>query len=173
LVALVSETCGQLLSCNVHKIQTCLLSSNSLVDLQTMFMIMVAICLFFRFNDLDSMTIEHFILKQFVFDPAGYSMGICMKVFGKDDTDWVMLTLWMDDECPEFCPVCLLLVYIHFTKIQGDFLFPSELEPLNPPSDGVFVTQISYGDLQDHMTLLVKDVLRLSGLSAKVGLHLL
>ena len=158
----VSQPCGQLLSCNVHKMQTCLLSSNLLVDLQTM--VMVAICLFFCFNDLDGMTIEHFILKQFVFDPAGYIMGICMKVFGKDDTDWVMLTLWTADECPEFCPVCLLLVYIHFTKIQGDFLFPSELELLNPPSDGVFVTQISYGVLKVHMTLLVKDVLELSGL---------
>jgi hypothetical protein len=100
-------------------------------------------------------------------------MGICVKVFDKADTDWVTLTLWTDDECPEFCPVCLLLVYIHLTKIQGGFLFPSELELLNPPSDGVFVTQISYGVLQECMTQLVKGVLGLSGLSPKVGLHLL
>ena len=79
----------------------------------------------------------------------------------------------MDDECPEFCPVCLLLVYIYLTKIQGDSLFPSELELLKPPLDDVFITQISYGILQNCMTLLVKDVLGLSGLSAKVGLHLL
>jgi hypothetical protein len=41
-----------------------------------MVMIMVAICLFFRFDDLDGMTIEHFIPEQFVFDPAGNVMGI-------------------------------------------------------------------------------------------------
>ena len=118
----------------------------------------------FHFDDLDGMTIEHFIPKQFVFDHARNVMGISIKVFGKADTDWVTLTLWTDDECPEFCPVCLLLVYGHLTKIQGGFLFPSELELLNPPSDGVFVTQISYGVLKVHMTLLVKDVLELSGL---------
>jgi hypothetical protein len=138
-----------------------------------MVMIMVAICLFFHFDDLDSMTIEHFIPKQFVFDPAGNVIGICMEVFGKADTDWVTLTLWTDDECPEFIPVCLLLVYMHLTKIQGGLLFPSELELLKPPLHGVLVTQISYGVLQDCMTQLIKDVLGLSGLSAKVGLHLL
>ena len=138
-----------------------------------MVMILVAICLFFCFNDLDGMTIEHFIPEQFVSDPAGNVMGICIKVFGKTNTDWVTLTLWTDDECPEFCPVCLLLFYSHLTKTQGGFLFPSELELLNPPSDGVFVTQISYGDLCDCMPLLVKDVLGLSGVPAKVGLHLL
>ena len=58
-------------------------------------------------------------------------------------------------------------------KCNVAFLFPSELELLNLPPDGVFVTQIFYGVLQDHMTLLVKDVLRLSGISAKVGLYLL
>ena len=109
-----------------------------------MVMIMVAICLFLRFNDLDSMAVEHFIPEQFVFDPAGNVMGICLKVFGKADTDWVTLTLWTDDECPEFCPVRLLLVYIHFSKIQGGFLFPSEVELLNPPSDGMFVKMISF-----------------------------
>ena len=116
----------------------------------------------FHFDDLDGMTIEHFIPKQFVFDHARNVMGISIKVFGKADTDWVTLTLWTDDECPEFCPVRLLLVYGHLTKIQGGFLFPSELELLNPPLNGVFVTQISYGVLQDHMTLLAKDVLGLS-----------
>ena len=169
----VSQLCGQLLLCNVCKICTCLLSSKLLVDLQTMVMIMAAICLFFCFDDLDSITIKHFIPKQFVFDPAEIVMGIGMKVFGKADTDWVMLTLRTDDECPEFCRVRLLLVYIHLTKIQGEVLFPSKLELLNPPSDFVFVTQTSYVVLQDCMTLLVTDVLEQSGLSAKVGLHLL
>jgi hypothetical protein len=79
----------------------------------------------------------------------------------------------MDDECPEFRPVHILLVYIHLTKVQGGFLFPSELQLLHPPSNAVFVTQISYGALQECMTLLVKDVLGLSRLSAKVDLHLL
>ena len=62
-------------------------------------------------------------------------MSICVKVFGKTDNDWVTLTLWMDDGCPELSPVHLLLVFIHLTKIQGGVLSPSESELLNPPTD--------------------------------------
>ena len=63
-----------------------------------MVIIMVSICLFLQFNNLDSMAIEHFLPNQFVFGPAGNVMGICLKVFGKADTDWVTLTLWTDDK---------------------------------------------------------------------------
>ena len=173
LAGYVPKPCGQLLPCHVCKIRTCLVSTNSLVDLQTMVMIMVGICLFFRFDDLDGLTAEYFIPEQFVFDPAGNIMGMCLKVFGKSDKDWVTLMLWTDDECPEFCPVRLLLVYIYVSKIKGGFLFPSEAELNNPPSDGIFVTQVSYGVMRERVASLVKDVLGLSGESFKVGLHLL
>jgi hypothetical protein len=65
-----------------------------------MVMIMVVIYLFSDFNDLKGVAVKHFILKQFAFDPVGNAMSICVKVFGKADTDWVTLTLWTDDECP-------------------------------------------------------------------------
>ena len=119
------------------------------------------------------MTAEYFIPEQFVFDAARNIMGMCLKVFGKSDKDWVTLMLWTDDECPEFCPVCLLLVYIYVSKIKGGFLFPSKVELNNPPSDGIFVTQVSYSVMRERVASLVKDVLGLSGESFKVGLHLL
>ena len=65
---------------------------------------------FFHFDNLDSLTAGYFILEQFVFYPAGSSMEMSMKAFCKSDKDWVTLMLWIDDKCPEFCPVCLLLV---------------------------------------------------------------
>ena len=70
LAGCVPKPCGQLLPCHVCKIRTCLVSTNSLVDLQTMVMIMVGICLFFHFDDLDGLTAEYYIPEQFVFDPA-------------------------------------------------------------------------------------------------------
>ena len=100
-------------------------------------------------------------------------MGMCLKVFGKSDKDWVTLMLWADDECPEFCPVCLLLVYLYVSKIKGGFLFTSKVELNTPPSDVIFVLQVSYGVMREHVASLVKDVLGLSGESFKVGLHLL
>ena len=81
--------------------------------------------------------------------------------------------LWTDDECPEFCPIHLLLVYNYASKIKGGFLFPSEVELNNPPPDGIFVTQVSYGVMRERVASLVKDVLGLSGVTFKVGLHLL
>jgi hypothetical protein len=138
-----------------------------------MVMIMVGVCLFFRFDDLDGLTAKYFIPEQFVFDSAGNLMGMCLKVFGKSDKDWVTLMLWRDDECPELCPVCLILVYIDVSKIKGGFLFPTKAELNNPPSDGIFVAQVSYGVMREHVASLVKDILGLSEESFKVGLHLL
>ena len=100
-------------------------------------------------------------------------MGLCMKVFGKSDKDWVTLMLWTDDNCPEFCLICLLLVYVYVSQIKGAFLFPSKVELNNPPSDGIFVTQVSGGVMRECVASLVKDVLGLSGETFKVGLHLL
>ena len=71
--------------------------------------------------------------------------------------------LWTDDECPEFCLVCLLLVYIYVSKIKGGFLFPSEVELNTLPNDVIFVLQVSYGVMREHVASLVKDVLGLSG----------
>ena len=66
-------------------------------------------------------------------------MGMGMKVFGKSDKYWVTLMLWMDDKCPEFCPVCLLLVQIYFAKIKGGFFSQTKFELNNPPSDGILL----------------------------------
>ena len=54
-------------------------------------------------------------------------MGMGMKVFGKSDKYWVTLMLWMDDKCPEFCPVCLLLIQIYIAKIKGGFFSQPKL----------------------------------------------
>ena len=64
-------------------------------------------------------------------------------------------------------------MYIYASKIKGGFLFPSEVELNNPPPDGIFVTQVSYGVTRERVASLVKDVLGLSGVTFKVGLHLL
>ena len=119
---------GQLLSCHVCKSRTGLVSTNSFLDLQTMEMIMVGINLFFHFDDIDGLAVHSFIPEQFVLDPATNIMGMCLKVLGKADKDWRTLMLWTDEECPEFCPIHLLLVYSYASKSQGHFLFLSKVE---------------------------------------------
>lgn len=160
----------QLLPCWVRQLRDRLLSSNSLIDLQTFTIIQVSICLFLRFDDFVDIELDHFEAKHFVFDDAGNIRALCLKVFGKSDENWVHLFLWIDEEFPEFCPVSLLLSYIHCAKIRGGFLFPTEDELKCPPANGIFVTQMSYKVGTNRLTKLVREVLGLENL--KVGMHM-
>jgi hypothetical protein len=49
-------------------------------------------------------------------------IAICVK--GKSDRDWVTLSLWRDDENPEFCPIRALLTYLAKANLKAGFLFP-------------------------------------------------
>ena len=40
----------------------------------------------------------------------------------------VHLVAWSDDEYPDLCPVCALLVYIHIAGIRDGFLFLHPVE---------------------------------------------
>ena len=77
--------------------------------------------------------------------------------------------LWNDEECPEFCPVSILLCYVHCASIKGRFLFPSEEELKTPPDNGVFVTHLSYSIAMSRMNKITKQVLGL--VNYKVGMH--
>ena len=71
LAGYVPKPCGQLLPCHFCKNRTCVVSTNLLFDFQTMIMMMVGICLFFCYDDIDGLTAEYFISEHFLFDPAG------------------------------------------------------------------------------------------------------
>jgi hypothetical protein len=65
-------------------------------------------------------------------------------VQGKYDPEPVHLYLWVDEECPEFCLVRHLLVYVYLAGIKAGFLFPMEKELMAmPPADGTFTTGLS------------------------------
>ena len=120
------------------------MSSNSIVDLQKIVVVIGSICLFLWFDDFVDIELSHFEQNLFVFDSCGNIQALCLKPFGKSDAGWIHLFLWNDEECPEFCPVSILLCYVHCAGIKGGFLFLSEEGLKNPPDNGVFVTQLSY-----------------------------
>ena len=130
-----------------------------MIDLQTFVIVMVSICLFLWFDDFVDIELSHFEQKIFVFDSCGNIQALCLRLYGKSDAGWTHLFLWTDEECPEFCPVTILLCYVHCAGIKGGFLFPSK-EDLNPlPDYGVFVTQLSYSIDMSRMSKIVKQVL--------------
>jgi hypothetical protein len=61
----------QLLPYYVRQLRDRLLSSNSIIDLQTFVIVMVSICLFIWFDDFVDIELCHFEQKLFVFDSCG------------------------------------------------------------------------------------------------------
>ena len=55
----------QLLPCYVRQLHDCLLSSNSIFDLQTFVIVMVSICLFLWFDDFVDIELSHLIKSYF------------------------------------------------------------------------------------------------------------
>ena len=93
----------QLLPCYVqqirdHLIRDHLLSSNSMIDLQTFVIVMASICLFLRFDDFVDIELSHFEQKLFVFDSCGNIQALCLRLYGKSDAGWTHLFLWNDEE---------------------------------------------------------------------------
>ena len=167
----VPKPCGQLLPSQMRQIRDHLLSANSIVGLQTMTIIMVSTCLFLRFDEVNGMLMEHFLPELFVYDDAGYICALCLKVCGKTDATWVTLMLWTDDVNPEFCPVRLLLIYLHVSGIKSGVLFPTEEELREPPVDGIFVDPLTYKVLMARTIYLIRTMLKLPTDNFKVGLH--
>lgn len=65
---------------------------------------------------LNGLAVDYLVPGQIVLDHAGNIMSMCLKVFGKANKDCITLILCMDNECPELCPVCLLMGYIYALK---------------------------------------------------------
>ena len=146
-----------LLPCHVRQLREHLLSSNSIIDLQTYVIIMVSICLILQFDDFENIELSHFDPRLFIFDERGNIHSLCFRIFGRS-SGWTHMTLWIDEECPEFCPVSILLSYIHCSGIKSGFLFPSEEELLNPPDNGDFVTQLKSNIAMTRMNKIAKQV---------------
>ncbi|KAJ3287457.1 hypothetical protein HDU76_007820, partial [Blyttiomyces sp. JEL0837] len=125
-----------------------LLSSNDKKDLQMWVMILLAIKLFLRADEVINLTFagdEHGFNRVdwnlTTIHETGMVKGLTFKISGKSENrlingkataKYVNLTAWNDDDHPEMCPVRALLTYIHICKPQGEYLFPADLDPTHP-----------------------------------------
>ena len=120
---------------------------------------MVYICFFLWFDALVDIELPHFEQKIFVFDSCGNIQALCLKVSGKSDAGWRHLFIWNDEECPEFCPVSILLCRLHCASFYAGFLFLSKEELRTCPDNRVFVTQLSYSIAMSIMNKIAKQTL--------------
>lgn len=118
---------SQLLPCDLRSIRTHLLSSNSLVGLQTWLICIIAVKLFLRPDEVLSLEVSS-IQKDLIVWKDGHCHSVTFEVMGKCDRQNVHLVAWADDENPDLCPIRPLLVYLHLSGIKSGALFPVAAE---------------------------------------------
>ena len=105
--------------------------------------------------------------------PTGEISAIGFQIKGKTDQVVVNLTLWADKEIPSLCPVRLLLMYLHVSRLKTGYLFPCGRfleESMKGLTDGVAMEPISY----DVLHLRLKEVTsRVIERAPKTGTHTL
>jgi len=125
---------SQLLPSDERLLRNHLLSSRTLVSLQTWVIMIIAIRLFLRHDESHCIRFEHFLAEFFV-NTNNRVESLALQVKGKCDEIWRKLKLYADHVYPELCPVRPLLVYTHLIGIKGGFLFPKASELAKPPAD--------------------------------------
>ena len=119
------KSCYQLVPSEVHALRRNLTSTNQLKDLQLYCMILMAIYLFLRHDDIYDLEFASYIPHLSTVRSDGSVDNLVFKVHGKSDIEYKYLVLWACHDKPELCPVRHLLVYIHLCNITEGYLFPN------------------------------------------------
>ena len=125
------KSCYQLVPSEVHALRRNLTSTNQLRDLQLYCMILVAIYLFLRHDDIYDLDFLSYIPHLSTVRRDGSVDYLVFKVHGKSDTEYKYLMLWACHDKPELCPVRHLLVYIYLCNITEGYLFPDLDDSVN------------------------------------------
>ena len=118
----------QLIPREMRAIRKMLLSTNKIEDLQCWVMILISVKLYLRAEEVCTIRLDHFLKEWFVIDEVSNKVkALALKIKGKTDEDWLRFFIYRSDDCPEFCAMRHLLVYLHCCNIEGDsgWLFPN------------------------------------------------
>ena len=100
-------------------------SINKLRNLQMWTIMLLAIRCFLRADEVASIDISDFAIRAIALDKNRKRVEhMALWVRGKADKDYVLLSLWRDDENPEFCPIRAVLIYLAAANLSGGCLFP-------------------------------------------------
>jgi hypothetical protein len=144
----------------VRQCRTYLLSHNDPVMFMIYVMMLVGIKLFLRIEEVIGMTIADFVIDYFIVNANVDIQGLCIQVKGKTDDDWVHLMLWRDFECPEFCVVMHLLLWIELIGLkEGSVLFPHPHD-IGKSQNGFYTCSCEYDWFLEKMKHLVFDILK-------------
>lgn len=97
---------------DVRACGTYLLAAASLPFLAAYVLILIAIRLFLRSDEVINLSTTESFLSPLFIRKNGRIHALAVKVKGKCDGDWKYYYLWMDDKYPSICPVRHLLIYV-------------------------------------------------------------
>lgn len=123
----IVKKCYQILPSELQRIKDYLFSTNKIEDYQVYVMMLVAIHLFLRFDEISALKCEHFLSDEFSsITPEGKVNMLVIKIKGKTQRDaWKYLVLWRYDDVPSLCPVRHLLLYLYLRDIKEGYVFPN------------------------------------------------
>ena len=167
--------CSYIDPADVRDLIKALLASNSIAGLKMIVMMLIAIKIFLRADEIVSLGVDSFLPSLFL-RINGFIHAIGLTASGKTDKGENMyFNLWRDTEYPELCPVVHLLVYVFKAGIKGGYLFPpdKDLHKVGP-ADGVYVKGETYQQFLDafktHADSVLEDVIR--GEGCRVSIHI-
>jgi hypothetical protein len=158
-----AKGCSQLLPIELRGLQRKLTCTQSIVDLQTWTIIILATALFLRHDEFHKIKVDNFVLSLFMV-LKNKIQALAVKVKGKKDNREVTLLIYANDDYPELCPVRALLVYCYMIGIKSGLVFPSSLELFGDAKheknkDGVYLTTIPYDTFDERLKALCSDAL--------------
>jgi hypothetical protein len=143
----VPHGCSQIDPSDVRDIRDHLLAGNTLAGLKMLVMILIAVRLFLRADEIVSVTVQDFFPELFI-RMRGVIHCVVLKVSGKSEKGKeLFFSLWRDWEYPDLCPLLHLLVYIYLAGIKNGFIFPpdKDLHDKKVGADGCYVEAEKYG----------------------------
>lgn len=145
----------------VRQCRTYLLSHNDPVMFMIYVAMLVGIKLFLRIEEVTGMSVADFVVHYFIVNANIEVQGLCVQVKGKTDDDWVHLMLWWRDfDCPEFCVVTHLLLWIELIGLRhGSVLFPHP-DDIGKCPGGIYTQSCEYSWFLEKMKHLVFDILK-------------
>ncbi|RQM28116.1 hypothetical protein B5M09_013478 [Aphanomyces astaci] len=122
--------CNPLELINIRKY---LLSTNDIHGWILWTMMLFHIRLFLRADEGIDFQCEQFLAPLTSVNAFGSVTMLAVRIKGKTDTDWVVLSIFRDETCPELCLVRAILAWLHLSKHNGSgYLFPHDSEPGHP-----------------------------------------
>ena len=109
---------SQLLPSDLRMLRTHLLSTNELTGLQTWLIVILAVKLFLRPDEVLLLSVNS-IQNDLILWKDGHCHSVTVAIMGKCNQQTVHLVAWADKDNPDLCPVRPLLLYLHLSGIKS------------------------------------------------------